>query len=112
MALGGCISLFQVVCDVHNESATSIHAYLSRNMSFSRETSAGYFTGEEGGQRSRHGPTASRATQLRVCPECGCYLEALSREIMDLKEDNRCLRCQLEKESVSGECKYVLTVYM
>ena len=101
-----------VVCDVHNESASSIHVYLSRNMSFSRETSAGYFTGEEGGQRNRHGPTASHATQLRVCPECGCYLEAVSQEIMDLKEDNRCLRCQLMKESVSGEYKYVLTVYM
>ena len=102
-----------VVCDVHNESASSIHVYLSRNMSFSRETSAGYFTGEEGGQRNRHGLTpSSLATQLRVCPECGCYLEALSQEIMDLQDDKRCLQCQLVKESVSADYKYVLTVYM
>ena len=98
---------------VHNESASSIHAYLSLSMSLSQETSSGYITCEEDEQKSRLDLSpANHVTQLLMCLECGCKLEAISREIMDLKGDNRCLRCQLEKESVSGECKYVLTVYM
>ena len=73
-------------------------------MNFSQETSSEYFTGEEEGQRSRLGQltSASHDTQLRICLECGCKLKAISREILDLQEENRHLRSHAITESVSG----------
>ena len=68
-------------------------------MSFSRKTSSGYLTGDEG---SRVRGPSNRTSQRRFCPECNCYLEAISREIEDLEADKRHLRCQLMQESVSG----------
>ena len=74
-----------------------------RSMNLSQETGSEYFTCEEEGQSSRLGLTfASHDTQLRICLECGCELEAISREILDLQKENRCLRSHAITESVSG----------
>ena len=106
------VSIFVFRSFVDYEIPSSIHVYMSHSMSLSQETSSGCFTSEEEEQRRILGQTpTSHVTQLLVCLECGCKLEAISQQIMDLQDDNRCLRCQLIKESVSGECKYVLTMY-
>ena len=72
-------------------------------MNFSQETSSEYFTGDDEDQRRRPGMTsASHDTQLRICLECGCKLEAISREIFDLQEENRRWHSHAITESVSG----------
>lgn len=75
------------------------------SMNFSQQTSSGYVTSftDEGRQESRREQTpTSHGSQHRYCLECGCYLEAISREITDLRKDNKRLCQQIMEESVSG----------